>query len=251
MVTSARDGEGKSTLCAYLGLCLARAGVKVLLVEADLYRPAQSAMFKIPRSPGLSDVLLGKYRVMDVIRETDYQGLFILPSGEGLDNPEEHLSPERLTPIFNELKAAFSAIVVDSPPILPVFDAMIFSKLVDETILAAMCEHSQVYPMKQTVDRLRKIGIEPLGVVVNNCRIDQRYGYMYYYDYRNYAYKRGPLTPTRQSAPHDPSYPNGYGNMPNGLPENGSPNNGVNGQGLPNNGSTPTKEPRTQLRTIH
>jgi capsular exopolysaccharide synthesis family protein len=201
MVTSANESEGKSTVIALLATSLARSGVKVVIVDCDLYRPTQHETFGLERSPGLSDVLLGKASIGDVIRETAYPGLFLVPAGEPLDRPEEHLSLERLRPIFDELKMQFPTVLIDSPPILPVFDSMILSRLADETMLAVMCNRSQVRACKQAVERLESIGVKPLGAVVSNSAPESRYGSSYYYD-RRYSPR-----PSARALPADASSP--------------------------------------------
>ena len=187
MVTSPRDAEGKSTFVAHLAISLARTGVKVVIVEADLHRPTQYETFGLSREPGLSDVLHGKVSLQEVVKETMYPGLFLLPAGTPVDERTPTLLPDRVKQVFVELREMFQTIIVDAPPVLPVYDALVFGQNVDETILMVRCDHSRFQTIGQTQSRLESVGIHIAGLVVCGSKSATRYGY--YYD--TYATYRG------------------------------------------------------------
>lgn len=180
MVTSPRDAEGKSTFSAHLAICLARTGVKVILVEADMHRPTQFETFGVERSPGLSDVLQGNAEVRDVIRETDYPSLYILPAGTPIDERTPTLLPDRVQSVFAELRTMCETIIIDAPPVLPVYDSLVFGQNVDQTILLLRCDHSRFQTIGQARNRLESVGISVAGLVV--CSSDSAGRYGYYYD---------------------------------------------------------------------
>lgn len=183
MITSPRDGEGKSTFAANLAVSLARTGIRVVLVEADMHRPTQFETFHVDRTPGLSEVLQGKARAADVLRETDYPGLWLLPAGSPTSELTPMLLPERVSQVIDELKGAFQMIIVDAPPVLPVYDAMVLGQHVDETVLMVRCHHSRFQTIGHARSRLESVGVNVAGLVVCNSGSAHRYGY-YYESYR-------------------------------------------------------------------
>jgi capsular exopolysaccharide synthesis family protein len=179
MVTSPRDAEGKSTFAAHLAICLARSGVKVALVEADMHRPTQYETFGATREPGLSDVLLKRLPLAEAIQETDYPSLFILPAGSPVDERTQVLVPDRLQEIFTELRTKFQTVIVDAPPVLPVYDAMVLGQQVDQTVLMVRCDHSRFQTIHQARQRLESVGVPVAGLVVSGTSMASRYGYYY------------------------------------------------------------------------
>jgi capsular exopolysaccharide synthesis family protein len=179
MVTSPRDAEGKSTFAAHLAICLARSGVKVVLVEADMHRPTQFETFGTTREPGLSDVLLKRVALAEAIQETDYPSLSILPAGSPVDERTQALVPERLQEIFTELRSKYQTVIVDAPPVLPVYDAMVLGQQVDQTVLMVRCDHSRFQTIHQARQRLESVGIPIAGLVVSGTNMASRYGYYY------------------------------------------------------------------------
>lgn len=183
MVTSPRDGEGKSTLTAQVGVSLARSGVRVVIVEADMHRPVQFSTFEVQRTPGLSDVLRGSAKLADVIQETAYPGLFLLPAGSPIEQSDLLLNKERLDGLFAELRQGFQTILIDAPPVLPVSDTLLLGQQADQTVLCALCNHSQEYTLQQAQVKLESVGINIVGVVVAGAPQSPKYQYYYYHSY--------------------------------------------------------------------
>lgn len=179
MITSPRDGEGKSTFAANLAVSLARTGVQVVLVEADMHRPTQFETFRVERSPGLLDVLQSKSRVCDAVRETEYPGLFLLTAGAPCVDMPPTLLPDRVEQVFRELRESFAMVVVDAPPVLPVYDAMVLGQNVDESVLMVRCHHSRFVTIGQAKGRLESVGVKVAGLIVCGSDAANRYGYYY------------------------------------------------------------------------
>lgn len=179
MITSPRDGEGKSTLSAHLALSMARAGGRVVLVEADMHRPTQFRRFEVERAPGLSDALQGTVDISEAIHETRYPGLFLLCAGSPMDDLTGILVPDRLSQVFGYLSKQYDTIVVDAPPVLPVYDALLLGRQVEQTMLCVMCNYSQSYAIHQAIHRLESVGIEAVGLVVNGSVPASKYKYYY------------------------------------------------------------------------
>ena len=186
MISSPRDGEGKSTVVANLAVSLARTGARVCIVEADLHRPVQCETFEVPRGQGLIEVLKGQINVQDAVSQTHYPNLDILQAGEQADDIDAVMTPEHLQPVFDHLREEYDTVLIDAPPTLPVYDALVFGRQADQTVLCALCNHSQVYGLQQAVQRLDTVGVEVQGIVVNGASSSGRYGhYYYYYGYRD------------------------------------------------------------------
>lgn len=204
MITSPRDGEGKSTLTAHLAVSLARTGVRVVIIEADMHRPTQYETFRIERVPGLSDVLQQKMDVSEAVRETNFPGLDILTAGTPVEDMTSLLVREKIEPVFEYLRNHYDTVLVDAPPVLPVYDAMLFGRQVDQTLLCAMCNHSQIYTIEQAQRRLESIGIPIMGVVVAAAPSPPKYYDSYYRadGYRGYAHA---VVPTQNKPAAEPN----------------------------------------------
>lgn len=205
MITSPRDGEGKSTVTAQLALSLARSGVRVVVVEADMHRPTQSETFEVERNPGLADVLEGTISVAEAIRETKFPGLDVLTAGTPSTDMTALLVADRLQPVFDYLREKYDTVLVDAPPTLPVYDAMLFGRLVDRTLLCAMCNHSQLYAVEQAQERLESIGIPIMGLVVTAAPSPPKYYDNYY---RSEGYRAYASLPKQQPKPEANSHTN-------------------------------------------
>lgn len=179
LITSARDGEGKSTLSAHLAISLARSGARVVLVEADMHRPGQYDRFGVGRTPGLADALSGTLDVSEAIHETEYPGLFLLCAGSPIDDLTGILTPERLEGVFGHLRRQYDTVLIDAPPVLPVYDALLLAREAEQTLLCAMCNHSQTYAIQQALARLESVGVEVAGLVVAGVAPSTRYQYYY------------------------------------------------------------------------
>ena len=134
-VTSALPGEGKTTVAVSLAISAAFAGLKVVLVDADLRHPAASRFFKLEQEKGLVDLLTGAGAVDKVLRFYKELKLTIIPAGSKSLNPSDLLCSERMKALIAHLKETFDYVVVDTPPVGPVVDAVIVANLADRTIL--------------------------------------------------------------------------------------------------------------------
>ena len=122
-VTSARPGEGKTTVAVSLAISAALSGLKVVLVDADLRHPAASRFFKLEREKGLVDLLTNIAGKGESMFRKD--GLMVIPAGSKSLNPSDVLSSERMKLLVTHLKENFDYVVMDSPPVGPVVDSII------------------------------------------------------------------------------------------------------------------------------
>jgi capsular exopolysaccharide synthesis family protein len=136
LITSTIPQEGKSMVAANLACTLAlRAQSRVLLLEGDLRRPFLWQLFGIERMPGLCEWLQGERSVMTTIYHLEGPGLWLMPAGDATGNPLELLQSGKLPALMEQLAAWFDWIVIDSPPVLPLADTSVWTRLADGILL--------------------------------------------------------------------------------------------------------------------
>ena len=140
LVTSANPAEGKTTTLANLAVALAQNGAKVLAVDADLRRPTLYQHFGVPKSPGLTDLIVGKAAASEAIHSTRIEGLQLLPCGYLTPNPAELLGSPMMKQIVDALRAHYEWVLIDAPPLLAMADAPVLCPLVDGVVLVIAAE---------------------------------------------------------------------------------------------------------------
>lgn len=179
-LTSGAAGEGKSITLLNLAISIAQTGKKVLLIDADLRRPAIARLLVEKATPGLSEVLTGDLQEEEAIRKDVYQNLDILFSGEIPPNPSEILSSERMQELIETCSEKYDYILVDVPPVGMVTDACIVSNLLDGVLLLVWQNRSQKEMVRKAVSNLRLTGANILGFIMNGTMpLKNRY-YKYY-----------------------------------------------------------------------
>jgi capsular exopolysaccharide synthesis family protein len=188
-VTSTRPGEGKTTIAMNLATAAAFAGLKVVLVDADLRRPEVSRAFKLQQKQGLVDLLVGATTVEKVLSLNHELKLGIIPAGSESQNPTDLLSSDRMKGLVSQLKDTFDYVVIDTPPVGPVFDPIIVANLVDKTIFVikwASTPRELVETSIQRVSTNKRVA----GVVFNFVDLNRarKYGgeYSYVKQYEQY-----------------------------------------------------------------
>ncbi|MGC2791954.1 MAG: CpsD/CapB family tyrosine-protein kinase, partial [Candidatus Sulfotelmatobacter sp.] len=158
--------EGKSTVAANLACTLARRKQqKTLLLEGDLRRPTLAARFGLGRIPGLCEWLSGQTEGINLYR-LESLGLWVLPAGAAPQNPLELMQSGKLLPLMNQLEAWFDWIVVDSPPVLPLADASMWSRLADGILLVTRNGTTEKRQLKRGLEAIEKSKL--LGALVNS-----------------------------------------------------------------------------------
>jgi len=199
LVTSASEGDGKTTVISNLAAAMAQSGQRTLIIDADFRKPMQHKIFKINRLDGLSGVLSGKCQLDQAVESTVVSGLDILPSGVVTANPSEMLSSEGFMGVLEEVSQMYDRILIDSPPVLNVTDACILGAVCDGTVLVVHAEKTARKSAEQACDNLFSVGTNVLGVVVNDVSpAKNRYGY--YGSYKYYSYRYGDSSTGRESA---------------------------------------------------
>jgi capsular exopolysaccharide synthesis family protein len=186
LVTSPAASEGKTSTLANLGAVFAQAGQNVLMVSCDLRKPRLGQFFGIDESAGLTTAILGEDSVENLIRPAPGSDcLWLLPSGQTPPNPAELLNGARSQQIFAQLRASFDLVLIDSPPVLPVTDAVVLSKDVDATLLVVAAFRTKSADLLRAREKLAQVNARIVGVVLNEAS-KQTAGY-----YSGYGSRQG------------------------------------------------------------
>ncbi|TAA44269.1 polysaccharide biosynthesis tyrosine autokinase [Pseudoxanthomonas winnipegensis] len=188
--TGPTEGVGKTFVTANFAYLLALTGVRVLLVDGDLRRAGLGRYFPDSvAAPGLSDVLAGQDTLEAAIQHTDQEGLDLLPSGRHrVSNPGELLARPTLDVVLREAEQRYDYVIVDSPPVLPVGDAMTLARACGAVFIVSRYELTNGRQLVQTLKRLTQVEAKICGHVFNGLRAS-RYGdgYGYGYGYGTYG----------------------------------------------------------------
>jgi capsular exopolysaccharide synthesis family protein len=187
VVSSANPREGKTTCVIYLGTTMAQSGQRVLLIDTDMRKPRLHSLTGGSRGVGLSNLILGDRDYDEVIKTTDVPNLFVLPCGPLPPNPAELLMGHRFAKILADLGQRFDRIILDSPPLQPVTDAVLLSKQTDGVILVVQAGKTLREDIKRSANKIRGVGGAIFGVIVNAIEASDRDGY--YYSYYGYGPK--------------------------------------------------------------
>jgi protein-tyrosine kinase len=183
VITSPSPAEGKSF--AAVNLALAEAHITnnlTLLADFDFRRPIVHNMFQVDRSPGITDYLLGKAKLHEVIKKVAGSNLYIMPAGEAVINPLELLNLAEVRTMLDNLPQLFNWVILDSPPLLFAADASLLSTLCHGTILVVRIGTTTVDSVTRAMQSLCENNC--LGIVVNGARRGELYSkYTYYHSY--------------------------------------------------------------------
>ncbi len=184
LVTSSVPGEGKSITAVNLALSLVETGEKILLIDADMRKPQVSRYLDLANDAGLSNVLAGQAELDEVLQPWGDQGLTVLASGSVPPNPAELLGSQRMRDLLMDLTSQFDRVVIDSPPILPVTDAVVISREVDGVLLVIRAHKTPRNEVSHAAASLRAVDAPVVGAVLNMrnaSRLDQSYSGNYRY----------------------------------------------------------------------
>jgi len=186
-VTSAVTGEGKTLTAINLAISMAATGRKrVALVDLDLRKASVARMLGIPKGPGLSEYLYGSLPKESVIRTSSMPGLSIIPGGMTVSHPTDMLAGDKFRSFLRELRTQFDLVILDTPPVIPVPDAVTIAEQVDAFVMLFRLKHTPHQLFRQALDDLgeRKI----MGVVLNG---EEKKSDKYYSRYYGKYYKSG------------------------------------------------------------
>ncbi len=181
-LTSAEPGEGKTATTSNLAVVLAQLGRKVLVIDADLRRPRMHKVFKVSNRLGLVNALTSNVDLGQLFQDTGIPNLRVCPSGPHPPNPSELLASDRMRELLTVVRSRFDFVLLDTPPTLPVADAIILGPLTDGLVLCARAGALLREDAKECRERLRLSEIKIFGTVLNRYstgpnRYNKRYRY--------------------------------------------------------------------------
>jgi tyrosine-protein kinase Etk/Wzc len=181
---------GKSFVASNLAAVLAATGKKVLLIDTDMRIPSIDNYFNLKRSPGLSDYLSGEVDSQVIIRMEVAKNLDVICAGTIPPNPGELLARSEFRELVEALCARYDYVVLDTPPLLPVGDALSVAKVASAVFLVLRAEKSSIEDLMNCVRKLENAGITPKGVIFNGLRTGRfSYGARYKAYYGGYGSK--------------------------------------------------------------
>ncbi len=190
LITSTVPQEGKTTTCINLGITLSQTGQKVVILDCDFRRPKLHKYFNdiTPSNHnGLSDVLINRVKLKDVIKQSPFENLCFVTSGTIPSNPAELLGSARMKEVLDTLKNDFDFVLIDAPPALGVADARVLGKVSDAILVVVMVGKTARDAVVEIRDELERAGEKIIGYVLNGVDITQRYHRYRYYSYPKYA----------------------------------------------------------------
>ncbi|WP_188755511.1 polysaccharide biosynthesis tyrosine autokinase [Microbacterium album] len=203
VITSSVPSEGKSTTSINLAIALADAGKRVVLIDADLRKPKVADYLGVEGGVGLTDVLIGRAELTDVLQKWGRRSLYILPSGKIPPNPSELLGSTRMGELLEAFTRDADIVILDAPPLLPVTDAAVLAKRTSGAILIVHAGQTQRNQLSSAIDALETVHAPVAGIVLSMIPTSgpdaYDYGYTYGYGY-GYEPDEVPAAPTARAA---------------------------------------------------
>lgn len=181
LVTSPNPDEGKTVTAANLAIMLALAGDRVLLVDCDLRKPGIARLFDLNGDRGLTNALLGGHYPLDFAQQGPVEGLEILTSGATPPNPTELLGMQEVRDLWDRFKGSYDRVIIDSPPLLAVADALVLATQADGVILVVSAGQTRAEAALEARGLLEKANARILGVVMNKAVVSGQTRYYKYY----------------------------------------------------------------------
>jgi capsular exopolysaccharide synthesis family protein len=213
VISSSIPGEGKSTMAINLAVSLADTGSRVILVDADLRQPSIADYVGIEGRVGLTTVLIGRAAVEDVVQPLGTTSLDLLPAGQIPPNPSELLGSMTMALLLERLSAVYDMVLLDSPPLLPVTDAVVLSKMAGGALVVVGADRVHRPQLQQSLESLETAGAHIFGLVMNKIALREATAYGYGYGYPSSVQEfrsSPPVQPRRRSdlddtlVPHQP-----------------------------------------------
>jgi polysaccharide biosynthesis transport protein len=189
LFTSAHSSEGKTVTATNTAAMFAQTGARVLLIDGDLRKPRCHRVLALENSSGLTEVLTGTCEVQDVIRTTVVDGLSFMSAGSLPPNPTELLGSERMSQVLAMVSHQHDVVILDSPPVMPVSDALLLATVVDGVVLVVNSTKTSKHHVKMACAKLEYARAKLFGVLLNEIDLKHpNYGhYSHYYNHYTQA----------------------------------------------------------------
>jgi protein-tyrosine kinase len=187
-ICSSVSSEGKTTFLANLAYLLSRKGKKTILIDLDLRKPKVHKIYDVDNTKGIAEILTERVQLNDAIKRKKEYGFDVITSGEKTTAILNLLESNKIKELIEKLRKEYDYVLVDSPPIINVADALYISKLSDSIIFIISLNQTKRAIVKEAINLLKQNNCNLLGIVVNQVDIKKtRYGYGYGYGY-DYSY---------------------------------------------------------------
>ena len=189
-ITSAQPLEGKTTTAVNIALALAIGGARVLLIDADMRRPSLHKALRLPNDQGLSHLLVGESRMREVVQRTGDPNLLVITAGRTPPNPSELLGSDRMKAFVQQLGVGpFDWVIIDTPPVLAVTDAVILAPIVSGVTFVLGAEMTRWRLAERAIETLQSGHPQSISAVLNRVDFDRnRYYYSRYYGHQYKSY---------------------------------------------------------------
>ena len=188
LFTSSVQGEGKTTTAANVAFSLARSNKKVLLVDLDLRRPRVHRLVKKPNSPGLTNILSGFSTVEEACHRKVFPNLDVICAGTLSPNPSELVASEGMAELLKKMQPEYDFIILDTPPVNVVSDALTLVDHIDGIILIVRPNFTPRKEVQKAIEQIRFVGGKILGVVANAVTTEKKRAYGRYGNYGSYGH---------------------------------------------------------------
>ena len=189
LVTSTQPSEGKSVVAANLAISLAHAGLRVLLVDADMRKPRIHELMNVKQDPGLSSLIVGRAKANEVVQKTGTANLWVMPAGPNPPNPAELLGSTRFIQLVKAFGDHFDWVVIDSPPVMAVTDPSVVAHRTTGVIFVIGSEQVNRHKALTAVQRLQASKAKILGAILNRANVERNpYYYSHYYTHEYAGY---------------------------------------------------------------
>ena len=187
LVTSPSPSDGKTMIVANLACVIAQSDRNVVVLDADLRHPRVHKIFQLTNRVGLTDQFI---RIQDnfdgSLKSTEIANLHVITSGSLPPNPSELLGSGRMSEILHQLSSQFDSVIVDTPPVLAVTDALVLATRVDGVLLVVKPSKSKRAALKLAIEQLQHVKANLLGIIVNDVKASRSRYYYYHQGYYNY-----------------------------------------------------------------
>jgi capsular exopolysaccharide synthesis family protein len=193
LFTSAVPAEGKSWVSSNLAVAFALQEEKTLVIDFDLRKPVQHTIFQVEKDhPGVTDYLSQGKTLEEVLQKPEAapDDLFLISAGSSTPNPAELLTSRNVERIINDASACFDRIILDTPPVLSVRDALVLAKLAQSVVLVFRTGKTHAGALTRALGLLEANQTTPVGIAANCLRGKSANTYGYYYSYGNKSYER-------------------------------------------------------------
>ncbi len=183
--TSTLASEGKSTFVSNMAYLLGQKGKKVILIDLDLRKPKMHRVFNVPNKNGLTDYLSGKIPYDKLIQSSKELGIDFMITGEKTTAVVNVLEAKKLAELIAKLRETYDYVLLDTPPVIAVSDALYISKLTDGIIFVVAYGNAKKSLVKEAIQTLKHNNVNIIGTVLTQVNLKSgEYGYGYDYTYK-------------------------------------------------------------------